>query len=71
MSAATITVTLNGEPRKVPAGLTLGTLLVHLQLRPELVAVELNGDIVARDRFAACAVPPDAVLEIVHFVGGG
>ena len=66
-----ISVQINGELRTVPAGLTIDGLLLHLGLKPGHVAIEINGDIVPRSQHAACPVPPDARLEIVHFVGGG
>jgi thiamine biosynthesis protein ThiS len=66
-----ITVRINGEPRAVPAGLTVFHLLGHLDLQPRLVVVEHNGDILKRDRYASVAVSPGDVLELVHFVGGG
>ena len=66
-----IHIQINGELRTVPAGLTINGLLEHVGLKPDHVAVELNGDIVPRSRHAECPVPPDARLEIVHFVGGG
>ena len=67
----TIQIQVNGEPRAVPAGLTLNELLAVLGLKPGHVAVEMNGDIVPRATHAACRIPPGATLEIVHFVGGG
>ena len=71
MEKVEITVQVNGELRTVPAGLTINGLLEHVGLKPGHVAVELNGDIIPRSRHAECPVPPDARLEIVHFVGGG
>ena len=71
MSVEGIDVSINGEPRAVPAGLTVWRLLEHLDLQPRLVVVERNGDILARDSYQAVEVGPGDVLELVHFVGGG
>ena len=53
--AERIRVTVNGEAREVRAGATVGDLLEELELRPELVAVEINGALVPRARRASHA----------------
>jgi sulfur carrier protein len=40
-------------------------------MKSDRVAVELNLDIVPRDRWATTALKDGDRLEIVHFVGGG
>lgn len=67
----TIRVHLNGEDRDVPAGLTVRQLLEHLELKPEMVVVERNREILERNRYDRTPVEPDDRLELVHFVGGG
>lgn len=62
---------MNGEERSIPPGVTVRGLLEHLQLQPELVVVERNGDILRRERYGEVAVEEGDVLELVHFVGGG
>ncbi|MGC4063097.1 MAG: sulfur carrier protein ThiS [Polyangiaceae bacterium] len=64
-------LTVNGESITVPEGLTVTTLLVHLQLTEGPVAVELNREVVPRAEHAATNVKDGDVLELVHFVGGG
>lgn len=66
-----IEVQLNGEPREIPAGGTVQGLLEHLDLRPEMVVVERNGEILRRNRYPEVPVGDGDVLELVHFVGGG
>jgi sulfur carrier protein len=51
--------------------LTLGALVDKLGLKADRVAVELNRDIVPRDRWAETALNEGDRLEVVHFVGGG
>ncbi len=68
---ATLRVTINGEAREVPAGLTVAGLLNHLGLNAGRVAVERNLAILSRDRWNSTAVEPGDRYEIVHFVGGG
>ncbi len=67
----TVRVTLNGDEREVPAGLSVTALLSHLGLNPRLVVVEHNGTILRRDGLDAAAVRAGDGLELVHFVGGG
>ena len=71
MTGEGIEVRINGEPRAVPAGLSVWRLLEHLDLQPRLVVVERNGDILPRGRYEAVEVSAGDVLELVHFVGGG
>lgn len=75
MSEATasdeIEVTLNGEERSVPAGLSLTGLLEHLDQDPEAVVVERNREIVRGDDRDDTEVRSGDEIEIVHFVGGG
>jgi len=66
-----VTITLNGERRDVPEGLTVAGLLRHLGVRPERVAVEVNGEVIPRRRHAEAPVTPGDVLEVATLVGGG
>jgi thiamine biosynthesis protein ThiS len=67
----TIAVRLNGEEREIAAGLTVHGLLLSLELRPELVVVERNREILTRERYSEVPVEAGDTLELVHFVGGG
>ena len=40
-------------------------------MKPDRVAVELNREIVPRDRWSETLLKDGDRLEIVHFVGGG
>ena len=64
-------LTINGEERSFDPVSTLSDLLAHLNLKPDRVAVELNRDLVPRDRWAQTHLADGDKLEIVHFVGGG
>ncbi len=66
----TKTITLNGESRQTPAA-TIADLVRELELTPEKVAVERNGEIVPRSTLEQAALGAGDTLEIVHFVGGG
>jgi len=63
---------INGEQRDFAGErLTLAALVEQLGMKADRVAVELNRDIVARERWSATELSDGDRLEIVHFVGGG
>ncbi len=64
-------VTINGEKREVPAGLSVAGLLAHLQLNTGRVAIERNLQILPRPQWEQTLVQPGDRYEIVQFVGGG
>ena len=63
-----IEVTVNGERWQVAAGSTVGDLLADLGRHPRTVAVEHNGAILPRARYAETALAAGDRLEIVYFV---
>jgi thiamine biosynthesis protein ThiS len=66
-----LTVTVNGEGRRVPGPATLLQLLGHLGLDPRTVVVELNREIVRRPHLGQTSLSDGDTVELVHFVGGG
>ena len=64
-------VRLNGKDREIDSGHTVRSLLESLELHPGMVVVELNRDILERDRYDEYSVNEGDTLELVHFVGGG
>ena len=62
---------INGEDRQFDSALTISALLDRLGMKPDRVAVELNRELVPRERWATTQLSDDDKLEIVHFVGGG
>ena len=66
-----LTLTLNGELRRVRSAATLEALLQELELDPRAVVVELNRRIVRRPELASTPLNDGDTVELVHFVGGG
>lgn len=62
---------VNGEICTYEAEMTVQSLLKKRGHDPQRVAVEKNGQIVPRARFAEEMLHEDDVIEIVQFVGGG
>ncbi len=71
MQPQSIGITINGESKEVPGNQSVSTLLHHLQIEADRVAVELNRSIVRKRDWEQTPVTKGAHLEIVEFVGGG
>ena len=64
-------VSVNGQPRELPAGCTLAMLLKLLEAAPETVATAINGDFVPRSERAARVLQEgDAVMCFQPITGG-
>lgn len=65
---------INGVERDFansPSPFTLVALVESLGMKSDRVAIELNREIVPRDRWASTYLAEGDRLEVVHFVGGG
>ena len=71
MNDQTTSITVNGEHRRVPKGISVADLALELGLEPTRVAVERNLEIVPRSTLAQVEVEDGDNYEIVTFVGGG
>jgi thiazole synthase len=67
----TASITVNGQHRRVPKGISVADLALELGLEPARVAVERNLEIVPRSTLGAVLVEDGDDYEIVTFVGGG
>jgi len=66
-----VDVVVNGTVRSVESAATLAELVASLGLAGKRIAIERNGAIVPKSRYADTPVLPDDRLEIVAAVGGG
>ena len=66
-----ILVQVNGEPRRLAAGLSLEAVLESLGYQPQLVVVEFNGAILPRRLWQGQPVVESDAIEVVTIVGGG
>ncbi|MBK8384323.1 MAG: sulfur carrier protein ThiS [Candidatus Accumulibacter sp.] len=62
---------INGESRQFPSPLTVADLVMALNHAGKRIAVERNGEIVARGRHAETMLAEGDRIEIVVAVGGG
>lgn len=66
-----IDITLNGERREVPGATSVAALLERLGFATELVAVEVNRELVRKKDFRERVLEDGDHVEVVEFVGGG
>ena len=66
-----VSITVNGEPRRIGAGATIAGMLREIGIDPRRVAVERNLAIVPKSTLEDVLVEDGDQYEIVHFVGGG
>ena len=69
-SADLLSVCVNGIERSIAAG-TIADLIRDMRLEGKRIAVERNGEIVPRSRYAKTILADGDKLEIVGAVGGG
>lgn len=69
--ATTITISLNGEDRDLPAGLTIATLFEHLAISPDAIIVERNQTVVPRSTYPTQPIEPGDRIELMRLIGGG
>ncbi len=69
--SGTIELQVNGETKSCPVGTHLPDFLTQVGLNPKLIAVEYNGEILARSLWQTTQLQPDDQLEVVTIVGGG
>ena len=66
-------IQINGEKEALSVdALTVSQLLTLKEVKmPDMVSVELNGDIVDRDAFDTTPVSEGDEVEFLYFMGGG
>ncbi|MBT5856293.1 sulfur carrier protein ThiS [bacterium] len=66
-------IKMNGEEKNLSqATLSVSELLVAEDVKmPEMVSVELNGEILDRDAFDSTTVKEGDAVEFLYFMGGG
>lgn len=64
-------VTINGEEREFVSVANVSDLVAQLGIKSDRVAVELNRELIPRERWTSTQLKNGDKLEIVHFVGGG
>jgi sulfur carrier protein len=65
-------IAVNGEQINCSDDLTVSKLLVEQKVKmPDMVSVELNGQILRRTEFKQTVLKDDDKVEFLYFMGGG
>jgi len=64
-------IQLNGTSYEINPGTNLNELLNELKIKKNKVAIEVNGEIVEKNKYLNLILNKDDKVEIVHFIGGG
>jgi sulfur carrier protein len=63
---------VNGKKTNITDGLTVSQLLVRENVKmPNMVSVEINGQILKRAEFEETILKDDDKVEFLYFMGGG
>ncbi len=66
-----ITIEFNGEKRQIDEKSTIVDLLRSSKVESRFCAVELNLEIVSKERYETTCLVNDDKIEVVTLVGGG
>ena len=66
-----IKIKINGKLSKIEENLTLYTYIKKLKIPLKKVAIELNQEIMDKDKLGKIKLKNNDKIEIVHFIGGG
>ena len=64
-------IQLNGDSYEINDGTNLNELLNKLKIKKNNVAVEVNGEIVEKNKYSNLILNKNDKVEIVQFIGGG
>ena len=64
-------IQLNGDLYEINTGTNLNELLNKLKIQKNKVAIEVNGEIVEKDKYPNLILNKNDKVEIGHFIGGG
>jgi sulfur carrier protein len=66
-----INLMVNGQEQQCKVETLLQDLLLQLNMNPQLVAIEYNGEILHRQFWSGKVIEEGDALEVVTIVGGG
>lgn len=62
---------INGKKEELEEEMTISQLLKARKIRPEVVTVELNDNIIEREKYGDTTLKEGDRLELVYYMGGG
>ena len=66
-----IKIKINGKFSRINENLTLSTILKQLKIPLKKVAIELNLEIIDKNKISKIKLKQNDKIEIVHGIGGG
>ena len=64
-------IQLNGTPYEIGNGINLNELLNKLKIHKNKVAIEVNGEIIEKNKYTKLILNKGDKVEVVQFIGGG
>ena len=64
-------IQLNGDEFEINGGSNLNELLNKLKIQKNKVAIEVNGEIIEKNKYPNLILNKGVKVEIVQFIGGG
>ena len=64
-------IQLNGDLYEINNGTSLNELLNKLKIQKNKIAIEVNGEIVEKNKYSNLILNKNDKVEIVQFIGGG
>ena len=62
---------INGKKEELENNISVAGLLEAKKIKPEVVTVELNDEIVEKNKYRLTQLKPNDRLEFVYYMGGG
>ena len=66
-----IQITVNGRQVEIESTMTVEQVLDTVDVPPNYLAVEVNGEVVPREDYTRHVIEPGDDIEVVTLVGGG
>lgn len=66
-----IKIELNGKPQEIASGQSVSDILMKWKIKPELVTVEVNEEIIQKLEYDTVIVKANDKVNFVFYMGGG
>jgi sulfur carrier protein len=64
-------ITVNSDPMRHRPGMTIQDILDERKYIFRMLAVSVNGQVVARKDYKTTVVPDEADVQVIHMISGG
>lgn len=64
-------ITVNGTPMDWRDGLTVAEILKLRNYIFRMIAVQIDGELIARNAYDKTVVPDEADVQVIHMISGG